>query len=91
MITKWRLMTKAFIKDGDLGRAADLWGKEEVVLDVFSTGTVVTSWQEQERIVEDRDGDNRVVGVSHSMGLLSSSSYNISPLISCFCCNEINY
>lgn len=62
MITKWRLMTKAFIKDGDLGRAADLWQKDEVVLDVFSTGTVVTSWQEVERRVEDTDGDGRVIG-----------------------------
>ena len=73
MITKWRLMTKAFIKDGDVGRAADLWGKEEVVLDVFSTGTVVTSWQEEERRVEDRDADGHVTGVSASRHIIHSS------------------
>jgi hypothetical protein len=56
MITKWRLMTKAYISDGDQGRAADLWQKKEVVLDVFSTGTVVTTWQEVERHHTDKDG-----------------------------------
>jgi hypothetical protein len=64
MITKWRLMTKGYITDGDLGRAADLWQKKEVVLDVFSCGTVVTTWQEVETRVEDKDADGRVIGVS---------------------------
>jgi hypothetical protein len=64
MITKWRLMTKAFISDGDQGRAADLWQKKEVTLDVFSTGTVVTTWQETERRVEDKDSEGRTIGVS---------------------------
>lgn len=70
-------MTKAFIRDGDQGRAADLWQKKDVVLDVFSCGTVVTTWQETEERVEDRDGDGRVIGVSLPASVISIHSHKI--------------
>lgn len=64
MITKWRLITKASIRDGDCGRAADLFQGEEVVLDVYSTGTAFTEWEEIREREEIRDNDGKVTGVS---------------------------
>lgn len=62
MITKWRLTTSATITDGDAGRAADIFQKDPVILNVLSTGTVATFWEEHQRQVEVRDNDGKVTG-----------------------------
>jgi hypothetical protein len=62
IITKWRLNTQAQIFDGEKGRGADNFQKDPVILEVFSLGTVVTTYEEVERQVEDRDGDGKVTG-----------------------------
>lgn len=65
MITKWRLSTRACIRDGDLGRGADVFQKQDVILDVFSSGTVATTWEEIKFQVQDRDAEGKVIG-SHT-------------------------
>lgn len=56
IITKWRLNTRGVLRDGNLGRAADILRGKEVILEVFSKGTVVTSWEEIEHRTTDKDG-----------------------------------
>jgi hypothetical protein len=62
ILTKWSFATRAYFKDGDLGRGAASFGNDQVVLEIFSKGAVVTSYQEIERQVEDQDSDGNVVG-----------------------------
>lgn len=62
IITKWRLNTTSVMYDGEKGRGADNFQKDPINLEVFSKGTVVTTWQEKEVTVEDRDKDGKVVG-----------------------------
>jgi hypothetical protein len=56
MITKWRLNTKAVIKDGNLGRGADTLQGKDIILEVFSKGTAATGWEEVEHRHTDGDG-----------------------------------
>ena len=56
MITKWRLNTRAVIRDGNLGRSADILQGKEVILEVFSKGTAATGWEEVETTRTDKDG-----------------------------------
>jgi hypothetical protein len=56
MITKWRLNTKAVIKDGNLGRGADTLQGKDIILEVFSKGTAATGWEEVEHRHTDQDG-----------------------------------
>ena len=44
LITKWQLNTKALIYDGEKGRGA-MFGQNPIYLEVFSKGTVVTTYQ----------------------------------------------
>jgi hypothetical protein len=44
------------IKDGNLGRAADILQGKEIVLEVFSKGTVVTGWEKTIRKEKDEHG-----------------------------------
>ena len=56
MITKWRLNTRAVIRDGNLGRGADVLKGQDVILEVFSKGTVATGWEEVETKHTDEEG-----------------------------------
>jgi hypothetical protein len=56
MITKWRLNTRAVIKDGNLGRGADTLQGKDIILEVFSKGTAATGWEEVESRHTDSDG-----------------------------------
>jgi hypothetical protein len=57
LITKWRLNTKAIIRDGNLGRAeAVLKPGQDIVLEVFSKGTCATGWEEVVTVTTDEEG-----------------------------------
>jgi len=56
IITKWRLNTQAEFYDGEKGRGADNFQKDPVILEVFSLGTVVTSWTHYTTTSTDKDG-----------------------------------
>lgn len=61
MITKWRLNTRAVIRDGNLGRGSDVLQGKEVILEVFSKGTAATGWEEIETRRTDEDGVRHVL------------------------------
>lgn len=46
----------------NIGRGADNFQKDPILLEVFSKGTVVTTYEEFERRVEERNADNQVIG-----------------------------
>jgi len=59
VISKWRLHTAAFIKDGTLGRGASMMippGGDMLMLEVFSKGSGATRWQQVESWKEVPDG-----------------------------------
>lgn len=56
MITKWRLNTRAVIRDGNLGRGSDILQGKDVILEVFSKGTAATGWEEIETRRTDENG-----------------------------------
>jgi hypothetical protein len=62
IITKWKLNTQATIFDGEKGRGADNFQKDPIYLEVFSKGTVITTYEEISRTVTDKDGDGKVTG-----------------------------
>jgi len=62
IVTKFRFNTQAILRDGDIGRAADIFQHQDVTLDIFSTGTAVTTFDETEREVEDRNDKGEVTG-----------------------------
>ena len=62
VITKWKMNTKAVIVDGDNGRGADNFRKDQIVLEVFAKGTVATTYERITRQVEDKDQDGKVIG-----------------------------
>lgn len=62
MITKWRVTTKAAIRDGNLGRAERSFMGQEVSLFVHATGTVATTWERRINTVEVRDDQDNVTG-----------------------------
>ena len=45
VITKWRVFTSARISDGNLGRGKTSVGSSSILLEVFSKGSGITSWQ----------------------------------------------
>jgi len=45
VITKWRVFTSARITDGNLGRGQASVGNSSILLEVFSKGSGITSWQ----------------------------------------------
>jgi hypothetical protein len=57
IITKWQLNTQAQFFDGEKGRAADNFQKDPVILEVYSLGTVVTSYTHNTREVTEMVGD----------------------------------
>jgi hypothetical protein len=69
MITKWRLHYTNYIENGNLGRSDALSGRN-CILETVAVGTVVTTWQEEERIVNHFDSDGEITGVS-SLFLIS--------------------
>lgn len=64
LITKWSLQTGASIRDGNLGRAAGFCGQDPVHLEVFSKGTVVTTYFKRTERIEiiDRDQEGKEIG-----------------------------
>lgn len=62
IITKWKLNTKCVMHDGEKGRGADNFQKDPINLEVFSKGTVVTTWEKKTRTVQDTDKDGNVTG-----------------------------
>lgn len=62
IISKWSMATQAEIYDGELRRGAVSFGTFPVLLEVFSCGTVATSYVETVSVVEDRDDQGNVVG-----------------------------
>lgn len=70
VITKWRLCTRAELRDGNANRNANAFRGQPVILEVFSTGTVATTWQEVVNVVEDRDGEGRVVGRHNEVAVI---------------------
>eukprot|EP00981_Chlorochromonas_danica_P004885 scaffold978_cov172-Ochromonas_danica.AAC.16 len=63
IVSKWSMSGQAYIYDGDLGRgeAGGLHG-QPLLLEIFSKGTVVTTYQEWQERVEDRDAEGKVTG-----------------------------
>jgi hypothetical protein len=72
MITKWRLNTRAVIRDGNLGRGADTLQGKDVILEVFSKGTAATGWEEVESRHTDEEGVSNTT-VLFSLALLYCS------------------
>jgi len=62
VITKWKMNTKAVITDGDNGRGADNFRKDQIILEVFAKGTVATTYERVTRMVEDRNQEGQVIG-----------------------------
>jgi len=60
LITKWRLHTRATIRDGNLGRGADVLKGQDVILEVFSKGTAATGWERIEQRHTDEEGREHV-------------------------------
>ena len=56
VISKWRLHTTATIRDGNLGRGRDIVGNDPIILEVLSTGSGATCWQQVEKHYEEPDG-----------------------------------
>jgi hypothetical protein len=69
IITKWRLNTTAKIVDGNTGRGAPYFGQEPIHLEVFSKGTVVTTYfRKLERVeIDEHDNDGNVTGHRYEM------------------------
>ena len=44
------------------GRGADNFQKDPIILEVFSKGTVVTTYEQISETVQDRDKDGKVIG-----------------------------
>ena len=65
IITKWRLNTQGTIYDGEKGRGADNFQKDPIILEVFSKGTVITTYEEVKFEVTDFDKDGKRTG-SHT-------------------------
>ena len=62
VITKWKMNTKAVLVDGDNGRGADNFRKDQIVLEVFAKGTVATTYERITRMVEDKNEEGQVIG-----------------------------
>ena len=67
LISKWSLATQANIFDGDLQRGAASFGPYPVLLEVFSTGTVATSYEEILSRVDVRDDEGNVIGQTENI------------------------
>jgi len=64
MITKWRLSNKSFVESGSLGRTEALTAGACFV-EMVAIGTIATSWQEVDKLVNHYNGDKEIIG-SHN-------------------------
>lgn len=62
IVSKWSMNAKCNFFDGELGRGAASFQGQPVVMEVFSKGTVVTSYQTWQEQVEIRDAEGNVTG-----------------------------
>eukprot|EP01038_Epipyxis_sp_PR26KG_P016831 gene16831-23045_t len=60
IISKWQLSTSANIVDGDLGRGSDTFRKDPILLEVYSKGTVITTYRRCEREVHEENDRIRI-------------------------------
>lgn len=74
MITKWRYVSKAYLRDGDAGKFRDSLGGHELILEVFATGSAISSWTEETSHIAAKSSG--CMSCSSNDGLMVRSKYN---------------